>query len=401
MKKISYIKHLIFREWLPIIVIFLCLTLIPNCWSASTEVYYYTYESGLFGNGMFSYSLIMWMIMAAVVMPIVVFSYRFSTRKSDLYFQLPLKSGELKNIRLLTGLICLAGVMVISFIIPFFITLVRYSASPDSYTIASSGGYYYTTTYYKTEANLGMMFVAFLVALAMISLEYFISCFFFSLCHKPASGLLMSISLHLFIGFFFFSILLMLGCRLNMAPGYNGDLPSELLPASSASIEFGPGIASSLQIPAIVFVKGVFKNYEHSYTSLYNANTLVWVFFDIQLAIHIILGVGSLVILLLKKEKSGELCNNYGFANKKFNYLFFLPIIPLVIGFAASSTTLSINFYVFYLLMAVVYYFLFALFSGTFKIQKGGYIFIGVMLFLFFTLPPFLDAVTGVSGTYY
>ena len=394
MKKISYIKYLLFREWLPIIIIFTALLLIVNfSFATSVSLYSQNHPSQYFYEdfqGTTSFTIIIWFIMA-FVMSFVIFSYRFSTKRSDTFYQVPLKPGELKNIRFITGLIVVAVVMLVTFIIPYLAFVIRYVSSPDIYIYT-----YYSGTFYKNYINLGMMFVSFLVALGATLLEYCISSYFFSLCHKPASAVLINITFHAFIAFFLATLFALIGSRIYDANHSTDTTASfNLNSASIVMLTYSPGFTLLIDLPKDFFFKMAFQQSFLPYFE--SIGTFATVVFYIMIGAHVLLGATGCTLLLLKKEKSGEYCNKYGFANSKLNQLFFITMIPFIFMFAALHTSYIISFYFVFIIIAGTYYFLFALFSGTFKVQKSAYIYIGVMVLLLFILPPFFDQITGVG----
>ena len=394
MKKISYIKYLLFREWLPIIIIFTALLLIVNfSFATSVSLYSQNHPSQYFYEdfqGTTSFTIIIWFIMA-FVMSFVIFSYRFSTKRSDTFYQVPLKPGELKNIRFITGLIVVAVVMLVTFIIPYLAFVIRYVSSPDIYIYT-----YYSGTFYKNYINLGMMFVSFLVALGATLLEYCISSYFFSLCHKPASAVLINITFHAFIAFFLATLFALIGSRIYDANHSTDTTASfNIHNASMVMLAYSPGFTLLIDLPKDFFFKMAFQQSFLPY--LESIGTFATVVFYIMIGAHVLLGAIGCTLLLLKKEKSGEYCNKYGFANSKLNQLFFITMIPFIFMFAALHTSYIISFYFVFIIIAGTYYFLFALFSGTFKVQKSAYIYIGVMVLLLFILPPFFDQITGVG----
>lgn len=394
MKKISYVKYLLFREWLPIIIIFTALLLIVNfSFATSVSLYSQNHPSQYFYEdfqGTTSFTIIIWFIMA-FVMSFVIFSYRFSTKRSDTFYQVPLKPGELKNIRFITGLIVVAVVMLVTFIIPYLAFVIRYVSSPDIYIYT-----YYSGTFYKNYINLGMMFVSFLIALGATLLEYCISSYFFSLCHKPASAVLINITFHAFIAFFLATLFALIGSRIYDANHSTDTTASfNLNSASIVMLTYSPGFTLLIDLPKDFFFKMAFQQSFLPYFE--SIGTFATVVFYIMIGAHVLLGATCCTLLLLKKEKSGEYCNKYGFANSKLNQLFFITMIPFIFMFAALHTSYIISFYFVFIIIAGTYYFLFALFSGTFKVQKSAYIYIGVMVLLLFILPPFFDQITGVG----
>ena len=132
MNRKLYIKWLL-RQWLPLIFIFgailLLVYFVPSLSGAiypdggTAEYYggsYYGGTDSLFytevGNVNAGTSSIMtWGIMAAIVMPFFVFSYRFDKVSADTYGQIPAKSNEVRIIRILVGLCIVLSVLTIAF----------------------------------------------------------------------------------------------------------------------------------------------------------------------------------------------------------------------------------------------------------------------------------------------
>ena len=384
MKKTNYIKYLIFKEWLPIIIVSLSALLIASLT--------YIFSVDLYCAGMSDNEMIYIPILCLVmtfVMSFVVFSYRFSTKRTDTYYQIPLKQGELKNIRFITGLVVIVSIITVSFIVPYLVLLIRYAAIPKIYVEQTNT----IKEYSKNAFNIKMLPLVYLVLIALVSLEYFISCFIFSLCHKPVSAILLSISIHAMLAFTLFGGFNTIDTR---SVSHNTVVHENLYNSSWTCFRYSPGITMVISLPELLYQKFVLLSVYDGGLLVYSNATMSLIVFIIQISLHGILGIVSLILLLLKKDDSGELCNKHGFVNSKLNPLFFVYMIPIIVTFASCDTVTNFIYYFFYVVFAAASYFLYALFIGSFKIPFRGYIWIIVMILALFTLPVILDFCTGV-----
>lgn len=386
MKKSKYIKYLLLKEWLPFIVIFTAIALIGfflQC--ASVSLYNCPNTTNVLSE--FSISTFLWSVtIFAIAMPFLVFSYRFTTKRNDTYYQLPFNANELKNIRVLTGLLAVVIAFTISFMIPYVFLMVRYGASP-AYVMFEG------KRLDKESIDFGLMFAMFFIALAAIAIEYFISCFFVSLCDHPLSALVVSAAFHALLVFTMYFAALSASTILDAAGAsypYN-----ELRFASTPFFRYSPGPAF-----AGFFADNFFSTYvlgKH-YDAIIMRPDQSYYYFSLFIYVSIIvmdvvIGVIACLMTLLRKDKSGEMCKKHGFANEKLNPLFLLCLVPAVIlSFGIPSQSVFPYSFI-WLTFVGLAYFLYVLFNGTFKIRYYNYIIIGAVLLMMFVTPFVMDAI--------
>ena len=148
------------------------------------------------------------------------------------------------------------------------------------------------------------------------------------------------------------------------------------LDAANIAIEFSPGPLVIFGLPdyiARVYAYGLSGSAIPFDTDSNQRAVLI-----VNLVLEVLLGSVACFLTLFKKDDSGESCNNYGFANKKLNSLFFLSVIPVVLFALSVDHTFGFEDVLGTVIAAAAYYFLFALFIGTFKMPSYAYIIIGV-----------------------
>ena len=144
MKKLNYAKYLITKELLPLFIVFTVIGLISYFAYLMNVDFYDPYYNEI--------------SLAALNGPMMAF------------YQLPLKQGELKNIRIISGLFILVVSYLIASLLPYVSFVIRYVSAPEAKTWA--GITYFK--YFEAAPYLG----AIVVGLFTIVIEYFISCFF-------------------------------------------------------------------------------------------------------------------------------------------------------------------------------------------------------------------------------
>ena len=359
MKKLNYAKYLIAKEWLPLFIVFTLIGLV----SFFAYLMSFNFYDADYSNVTLA-ALTAPMMVFAIVLPLFVFNYKYSLKRGDTYYQLPLNQRDLKNTRVLTGLFVLAISFIIAASLPYFAYTLRYIFSPDY--MRFSGVTFFK--YLNAGALLGSIGIAFILVIT----EYFISCYFTSLTSKPVSALLISVSFHIILIFTLYSIFS------NM---YNFSrivrrTEDAYLDAANIAIEFSPGPLVIFGLPdyiARVYAYGLSGSAIPFDTDSNQRAVLI-----VNLVLELLLGSAACFLTLFKKDDSGESCNNYGFANKKLNSLFFLSVIPVVLFALSVDHTFGFEDVLGTVIAAAAYYFLFALFIGTFKMPSYAYIIIGV-----------------------
>ena len=359
MKKLNYAKYLIAKEWLPLFIVFTLIGLVSFfAYLMSFNFYCADYSNVTLA------ALTAPMMVFAIVLPLFVFNYKYSLKRGDTYYQLPLNQRDLKNTRVLTGLFVLAISFIIAASLPYFAYTIRYIFSPDYMRFSG-------VTFFK-YLNAGALLGSIGIAFVFVIIEYFISCYFTSLTSKPVSALLISVSFHIILIFTLYSIFS------NM---YNFSrivrrTEDAYLDAANIAIEFSPGPLVIFGLPdyiARVYAYGLSGSAIPFDTDSNQRAVLI-----VNLVLEVLLGSAACFLTLFKKDDSGESCNNYGFANKKLNSLFFLSVIPVVLFALSVDHTFGFEDVLGTVIAAAAYYFLFALFIGTFKMPSYAYIIIGV-----------------------
>ena len=359
MKKLNYAKYLILKEWLPLFIVF---TLVGSVSFFSYLAMHSFYSPDEYDTTLAALNFPM--MVFAIVLPLFVFNYKYSLKRGDTYYQLPLEQRELKNTRVLTGLSILVVSFIIASIIPFFSYLVRYIISPDYIRIGSINFF----KYFKAGPFLG----AIGVSLVLVVIEYFISCFATSLVSKPVSAIAINLSFHAILIFSLYSIC---GCLYSFGELARQSSTYQYLDASYAAIAYSPGPVITISLPDYITRVYAFDLHYNEMSLDSDASYLAMVITNIVL--EVLIGCATCFFTLFKKEDSGESCNNYGFANKKLNSLFFLSVIPIVLFAFSSDSFLGFDTFIGTVIVAAAYYFLFALFIGSFKMPAYSYIIIG------------------------
>ena len=92
MKKLNYAKYLILKEWLPLFIVF---TLVGLVSFFSYLAMHSFYNPDDFDTTLAALNAPM--MVFAIVLPLFVFNYKYSLKRGDTYYQLPLEQRELKN----------------------------------------------------------------------------------------------------------------------------------------------------------------------------------------------------------------------------------------------------------------------------------------------------------------
>ena len=361
MKKLNYARYLITKEWLPLFIVFTAIGIV--------SFFAYLMSHSFYNPDSYSTTLSALtapMMTFAIALPLFVFDYKYSLKRGDTYYQLPLEQRELKNTRVLTGLFILVVSFVLASSLPYISYTIRYIFAPDYIHMS------YSVTYFK-YLNASALLGAIGVAFVLVIIEYFISCYFTSLASKPVSALLISISFHLILIFSLYSVFAGM-YKISYIRRQN---ETDYIDMSNIAIEYSPGPLIIFGLPDYLVRAYAFdlKNNVHPFDTELNQRAVLIV----NILLELLIGSAACFLTLFKKDDSGESCNNYGFANKKLNSLFFLSVIPVVL-FALSQDSSYFGFedIIGTVIVAATYYFLFALFIGSFKMPAYAYIIIGV-----------------------
>ena len=369
MKKLNYARYLILKEWLPLIIVFAAVAIMGSLLNVAFMDLYFGHC-----NELSSYFITIPMVILAIILPYFVFDYRYSLKRSDTYYQIPAKPGEIRRVRVVTGLIVLVAVVTIAFVLAYVALIVRYFNSPKQilnpyHEQLSSYDGYFPVYVDRSVIDFKLMMIVYLIAISLIVIEYFISCFFTSLASKPASALMINIAYHAIIVFTMYGFFNLLS---SISMSFEYDLKFYRMATISFTFSTGPGIAVNL--PEIFM--HAYALHSESESLLYKGAYLFTFIFSIVL--EIVTGIAAAVLTFIRKDSSGECCNNYGFANKKYNSLFFLSMIPMVVFFIDIGGMFNPSNLFIVVILAAMYYFFFVLFMGTFKIPVHNYVIIAI-----------------------
>ena len=378
--KSKYIQRLIFKDWLPLIIVFLTVATLSFIIYLSD---YDFYSSRTNGGQMLVVSMTIPFTVLAFIMPLFVYNYKFSLRSSDTFYQLPFKEKEMRNLRVIAGLIAIASTLTICFFIGFIFFTIRYYSAPE--TIERSFTYYAydevtdtsrfvseTTSYAKIAFHPGIFALILPIALVGIVLEYFISCFLTSLTNKPFTAILFNGSIQAFMMLLISSVVVYFD--------HSMELAAYAYQCETYSLIFAPGI--------------MFANGMASYISAYFAFGNIDISNDLEgikgftfastISLAVLIGAAAAFLVFYMKEPSGEHSGNYGLNKSNFNFTIYLSAIPVVLLLASLSGKIISLYLILDVIVTAGYYFLNTMFLGTFKVQKYNYFVIGSLATLIF-----------------
>lgn len=390
MRELKYAKRLLFKEWIPLIAVFLVVAVLSGIISVAS---YSFYEDHTFGIAAFTVPA----SMLAVVMPFFVYSYRFRRIGGDTYYQLPFKEKEFKNLRVLTGLVAVIFVFTVAFIIGYAVFAISYGIAPKTTTINAWNAQ--TETYGpvqipKLVINLGYMLLAYPVSLVSISGVYFITTTIVSLTNRLPSAMIYVFVVQVLLA----GLLPIFGLYIyeNMARSdFWAEFATITLALSPSSIganvlaqQFGFGANFTLDSNNNLFDT-------IRYFSSYGFNSMAALAI-VMLIVDLVIFVGAAFLTLLGSEPSGEFNGTSGARNKKLNYLLYL--LTIFVGLASSFVaTNNVFIYAFIVVFYVAgLYIMMSIYLGTFKIGSIHGVFIGASG-LFLILMPFITI--AIEGT--
>ena len=371
--KSKYIQRLIFKDWFPLIIVFLTVaTLSFIIYLSNLDIYESIYNRAQ----MLVVSMTVPFTLLAFMMPLFVYNYKFSLKSSDTFYQLPFKEKEMRNLRVIAGLISIISSLVICFLIGFIFFIIRYYTSPATIE-RTFYSYYYdaatdtgkpiaeTASYLKNAFYPGMFILVLPIAMVGIALEYFISCFLVSLTNKPFTAILFNGSIQLFLLLIIPSIFLMIE--------HFSDTPNDFGQCQLYALILAPGLMFANGLPSYLSASFIMNN-QPVLGSLEGLTSFV---FATSISLAVIIGAVAAFLVFYMKEPSGEHSGNYDLNKATYNFAIYLSAIPVVL-LLASLDGKNLSLYLF--LDAVIvagYYFLNTMFLGTFKIKKYHYFIIG------------------------
>lgn len=365
MNKKAYIKWQI-KELLPAYIIALILIasifwIAITSWTLMPTATYYTdvndyYVS--FGSAYPPlYSIIIPAIIAATAFPIAVFSYQTSHVRSDFFYQIPLKKGELRRIRLILNLVILLAIVTVVYWFGVGIMGIKQATFNMS---AKEGTYFYNNPYYYNYGYLALFYVIMIVAVAC---HYFISAFFLSLGTKTVDSVFYLIFGHgIMIGTIeaFFLVFVYFGAH--------GGIVN--LVGAFPSISFIEPLIDTHIIGLLVYCPGGLSNLSASEIGSRITCGIIYLLLS---------GFVAWYILFKKKDPSGEYAGK-GVPTNDFTFLFphvFALVTGLYISLAVGAlTSLMVVAFAFYIIFwAAAYYFCIVFVNGGFHFDKKNWIY--------------------------
>ena len=385
--KSRYIRRLIFKDWLPLFIVFLTVaTLVFIISLSNVDIYDDRVRLSVL-------PLTIPFTLLAFILPLFVYNYKFSLKSSDAFNQLPFKEKEMRNTRGIAGLIALLSVIIICFIIGFIFFTIRFYSSPKD-TINSYINYYYDeekdigieipmeVTLYRGTYHPGMFMVLLPIVLVGIALEYFISCFLTSLTNKPFTAILFNTSIQMLLFGLLASILLtvehfyLLGNEL----GVYSETFANINQCYQYTLLFAPGIMLASGLSDFISYNFVLNG---EFNSAILEGVKGFAFYS-SIAFALIVGLVAAFFVFYMKEVSGEHSGNYGLYQPKYNFLIYLSALPVFLSLLSSEGKYLSLYLILDIIIVAGYYFVNAMFLGTFKIKKYHYIILGSMAVLFF-----------------
>ncbi len=130
--------------------------------------------SGHYYGNAFSFTPIIQVgLIATIVVPFFVFSYRFSRKSADAFMQFAVPERKIKNIRVLLGLLAIMIPFVAVFWLGTMIVAIRQAVSPRDYWY-----------------DYGWITLGFLYLMVAIPAAYFVICAILSVANNPIDGAL-------------------------------------------------------------------------------------------------------------------------------------------------------------------------------------------------------------------
>lgn len=388
MREFKYIRRLVFKEWLPLIAVFLIVAIATAIITSSSHNYYDT--------DVFPVTNFVWPASVfAVVMPFFVFSYRFSRVRGDTYYQLPFKEKRFKNLRVLTGLCAVISVLIIAFIIGYVTFLVTYMTKPDQMTYS---GYY--RTFYKVNIEPAYMLIAFPISIVFIAGIYFVNAAVVSLMNRLPSAVI---------------AVIVVQCLLNfLLPAFGGYLEYYFVDGTEAtefavrSLTLSPGVVggnvfvSEFGLGQSFYPGGSNKNmFDIIEVNMDNGQYESLVQTIILLVIDVLIYAAAGVLTMLSPEPSGEYNGTSGARKPYQNYLLYILSIEMALILSILASNSPFIFALLVVLYTAGLYVFMSIYLGTFKVGLINGLFIGgsgLLLVIFPIISSMISAALYASG---
>lgn len=346
------------KDWLPFLIISSVLVSIIfwlYCSTETTVVTVYDYSS--YGGDIhymypsdIYFTIAVFFLPLTFILPFAIFGYRYSTKKADTFFQLPLKENVLKRFKFLTLLIFYLGVFTLAYWIGVLILGMNQIFS-NNHLADNQMGFWFNYWYFIP---------IYLFLLVVLAIEFTLNSFFISLANTAWGSIF-----HMVIG----NLILLLS-------GYSLFDALTVLTNDSAIYNI------ALSFPSLSFVEPFFIGVNVLEKCLLgNQVTSLEPIRYVSFSLHVLIGGGAFLYLWFGKEPSGEYAGKY----KPFTTISaIMPhVLAVILGLFLSqfayitifqSALLYVQFAMYAIMALGGYYFLIVLFKMSFNWEKKTWI---------------------------
>ncbi len=296
----NYIKFLL-KKYLPFYVVLfaVCISIFFVYLTNDNNVYYY--PSGVTYAVTSPYSgLLIFIIPLAIVSifaPIFANTYRYSIKSVDVFYQTGKGSKQIRIVNNLTLLISILVAYTAAFLTAIIVMFLKQVPMAGK-TIVDE----YGSTHVYIMFNFGYYFLAYICAVIVCSLNYFISYFLITRANNPINSLIC-----LFLGHGLLSVLI-------MTPIWYISIVDSLYgnPMDFYNVAIFPGTRIPSIIGAIAWIANIFESLIISGKPVElviggNSDIFSLVLAIVSLVIFLAVGAGAVLAFLKEKESSGEL----------------------------------------------------------------------------------------------
>ncbi len=301
-------------------------------------------------------------LLFSFILPLISFSYRYTSKRADTYYQLPLKKNELRNTRILLGLIYM--IVVLTFL--FFLSMLCLYLNEQELLLMVS----------LKALNVEPYHFIYIVPFFFLSLFFLCGNYFINSCicsfansQKNAVLYLLIFQFVLCTGLFFFSAI------------PNNFMYNSVYISNTFDIFFTGGCFEPSGIMPLIGLDRLFSSLMRDGTPSF-INKYSERLFIPSLICTGVFSILCAVYILLTKEPSGEFSGKNA---TRYKWDFFIPHLPaLLLSFFHSKTYTDTFDYFFAMFITLAFtvlghYLLTCLIRGTFKLKKKDLICIGTI----------------------
>lgn len=365
MNKKSYVKWQI-KSLLPIyiiIIIVVAFSFLLSILSTDLVPTVYEIENGEMYVVYFSaypplYGIAIPSILAALALPISIFSYQTNHVKSDFFYQIPLREKELRKIKLVLNLSILEAIITIV----YWIGVILIALKQPLMNI-EGGDYFIDNPYYYNY----VFFIPYYFYLVLsVAIVFFTSSYFASLGTRVIDTILYLIFGQGFLAFFFTSLVAVL-----LSISHDNDALSDIVTSFLSFSWLEPCIFTNS------FCQWLMNNSVNNMT-----NTVIRIISNIG---FLLVGIASFLAVWKKKDPSGEYAGKIK-TNNIYTSLYvhlFCLMTGLFSALIVGAGVIYVIGWIFFISWCVQYYFLTVAINGGFHFKKRNwYIMIGVASFV-------------------